>query len=151
MGEGIELCAGDRAVDLDKRSTVSVDEMAQLANAVRDVATISTSAEAAANHILLVCERLIAVCDKETANGLRGAAEDAAIEIMTACSFHDLIGQRARAVTGSLETVLAAWLKRLPEGRRSGATTSDAAIPPGSDSDERLSQDLVDALLAEEK
>jgi hypothetical protein len=113
-------------------------ELAALAGALREAEAIKTIASEAAEQILTACESLIAACEGETTDGLAGSAEAAAIEIMTACGFHDLVGQRATKLGRAIEALMADRLTQLPvEARLTEA-----------DSDQAVAQDWVDAFLA---
>ncbi len=95
----------------DNGRTVS-EEIAVLMNTLRELAAIRATAEDAAGRILASAEGLLAYADREEAK----RAEDAILSIMTACGFHDLVGQRVTKITKSLDRVLA---KRMGErGRR---------------------------------
>jgi hypothetical protein len=51
---------------------------------------------------------LLALADQEEAK----RAEDAILSIMTACGFHELVGQRVTKITKSLDRVLANRMKK---------------------------------------
>jgi chemotaxis regulatin CheY-phosphate phosphatase CheZ len=95
----------------DNGRTVS-EEITVLMNTLRELAAIRSTAEDAAGRILESAEGLLAFADKEEAK----KAEEAIMSIMTACGFHDLVGQRVTKIAKSLDKVLA---KRMGEqGRR---------------------------------
>ncbi len=95
----------------DNGRTVS-EEITVLMNTLRELAAIRATAEDAAGRILESAEGLLAFADQEEAK----KAEEAILSIMTACGFHDLVGQRVTKITKSLDRVLA---KRMGErGRR---------------------------------
>ncbi len=97
-----------------KSSSRSVsEEITVLVNTLRELAAIRSTAEDAAARILDSAEGLLAFADKEEAK----KAEDAILAIMTACGFHDLVGQRVTKITKSLDQVIA---KRLSAAGRSG-------------------------------
>ena len=64
-------------------------------NTLRELAAIRSTAEDAAGRILASAEGLLAFADKEEAK----KAEEAILSIMTACGFHDLVGQRVTKIT----------------------------------------------------
>ncbi|XSG80959.1 MAG: hypothetical protein ACPW61_07565 [Methyloligella sp. ZOD6] len=115
-------------------------EIADLVQALRDLQTIKATAADSAGLILTACERLLETLENGDEDKCRQAAEDAAIEIMTACGFEDLVGQRATHASRLIEALMAKRLQDLP------CVSSD-----DEDSSETLSQARVDALLAEEK
>ena len=84
-----------------------------LVNTLRELAAIRSTAEDAAGRILDSAEGLLAFADKEEAK----KAEDAILAIMTACGFHDLVGQRVTKITESLDKVIA---KRMNAAGKSG-------------------------------
>ena len=97
-----------------KASSRSVsEEITVLVNTLRELAAIRSTAEDAAGRILDSAEGLLAFADKEEAK----KAEDAILAIMTACGFHDLVGQRVTKITKSLDQVIA---KRLSAAGKSG-------------------------------
>jgi len=97
------------SIDRAESRTVS-DEIAVLVNTLRELAAIRSTAEDAAERILASAEGLLAFADQEEAK----RAEEAILSIMTACGFHDLVGQRVTKITQSLDRVLA---KRMGEQR----------------------------------
>jgi chemotaxis regulatin CheY-phosphate phosphatase CheZ len=88
--------------DLEGGRTVA-DEIAVLVNTLRELAAIRATAEDAAGRILDSAENLLAFADKEEAE----KAQEAIFAIMTACGFHDLVGQRVTKIAESLDRVLA--------------------------------------------
>jgi chemotaxis regulatin CheY-phosphate phosphatase CheZ len=103
-----------RAGAKHKASSRSVsEEITVLVNTLRELAAIRSTAEDAAGRILDSAEGLLAFADKEEAK----KAEDAILAIMTACGFHDLVGQRVTKITKSLDQVIA---KRLSAAGKSG-------------------------------
>jgi chemotaxis regulatin CheY-phosphate phosphatase CheZ len=82
-------------------------EITALMNTLRELAAIRSTAEDAAARILQSAEGLLAFADKEEAK----KAEDAILSIMTACGFHDLVGQRVTKITKTLDAVIATRLK----------------------------------------
>ena len=71
------------------------EEITVLVNTLRELAAIRATAEDAAGRILDSAEGLLAFADKEEAK----KAEEAILAIMTACGFHDLVGQRVTKIT----------------------------------------------------
>ena len=80
-------------------------------------------------------------------------AQDALLTIMTACGFHDLVGQRVTKITAALDAVIATRLKRSVRAGKKESTTrqrqTDKLRPngpglPGTN----LDQDTIDALMA---
>ena len=78
-----------------------------LVNTLRELAAIRSTAEDAAGRILASAEGLLAFADKEEAK----KAEEAIMSIMTACGFHDLVGQRVTKITETLDRVIATHMK----------------------------------------
>jgi hypothetical protein len=118
------------------------EEITALVNTLRELAAIRSTAEDAAGRILDSAEGLLAFADKEEAK----KAEEA---IMTACGFHDLVGQRVTKITETLDRVIATRMKRAERGRKRAAAPSsreklalDGPGLPGSGED----QAGVDAL-----
>jgi hypothetical protein len=93
--------------------TVS-EEISVLVNTLRELAAIRSTAEDAAGRILASAEGLLAFADQEEAK----KAEEAILSIMTACGFHDLVGQRVTKITASLDRVLAKRMKGAARGQR---------------------------------
>jgi chemotaxis regulatin CheY-phosphate phosphatase CheZ len=83
------------------------EEITVLVNTLRELAAIRSTAEDAAGRILDSAEGLLALADREEAK----RAEEAILSIMTACGFHDLVGQRVTKITKSLDRVLAKRMK----------------------------------------
>ena len=110
-----------RAAAKHRDSSRSVsDEITVLVNTLRELAAIRSTAEDAAGRILDSAEGLLAFADKEEAK----KAEDAILAIMTACGFHDLVGQRVTKITKSLDQVIA---KRLSAAGKSGKRAERSA------------------------
>jgi chemotaxis regulatin CheY-phosphate phosphatase CheZ len=78
-------------------------EITALLNTLRELAAIRSTAEDAAARILDSAEGLLSFADKEEAE----KAEEAILSIMTACGFHDLVGQRVTKITETLDRVIA--------------------------------------------
>ena len=64
-----------------------------------------------------MAEGLLAFADKEEAK----KAEEAILAIMTACGFHDLVGQRVTKITETLDRVIATRMKA-DKGRKGAAS-----------------------------
>ncbi len=90
-------------------------EIAVLMNTLRELAAIRSTAEDAAGRILGSAEGLLALADKEEAE----KAEEAILANMTACGFHDLVGQRVARIAESLDRVLAGRMSRPGTERKS--------------------------------
>src|SRR4029079_19429132 len=96
-----------------KASSRSVsEEITVLVNTLRELAAIRATAEDAAGRILDSAEGLLAFADKEEAK----KAEEAILAIMTACGFHDLVGQRVTKIAETLDRVIAKRLKGAGRG-----------------------------------
>ena len=80
--------------------SISVD-LAALQNTLNELAAIRSTAEDAATRILESAEGLLAGKDDAA------KAEDAILSIMTACGFHDLVGQRVAKITETLGRIIA--------------------------------------------
>lgn len=96
------------------------EEITALVNTLRELAAIRSTAEDAAERILDSAEGLLAFADKEEAK----KAEEAILAIMTACGFHDLVGQRVTKITETLDRVIATRMKRAERGRKRAAAPS---------------------------
>jgi hypothetical protein len=105
----------------DSGRTVA-EEITVLVNTLRELAAIRATAEDAASRILDSAEGLLAFADKEEAK----KAEEAILAIMTACGFHDLVGQRVTKIAETLDRVIATRIKA-EKGRKR------AAPPPSAD------------------
>jgi chemotaxis regulatin CheY-phosphate phosphatase CheZ len=97
--------AGRGATKKDGRSVSA--EITLLLNTLRELAAIRSTAEDAAGRILESAENLLAFADKEEAK----KAEETILSIMTACGFHDLVGQRVTKIAKTLDQVIATRLK----------------------------------------
>ncbi len=82
------------------------EEITALVNTLRELAAIRSTAEDAAGRILDSAEGLLAFADREEAK----KAEEAILSIMTACGFHDLVGQRVTKITETLDRMIAGRL-----------------------------------------
>jgi chemotaxis regulatin CheY-phosphate phosphatase CheZ len=103
---------------VDSGRSVS-QEITALMNTLRELAAIRSTAEDAAGRILESAEGLLAFADKEEAK----KAEEAILSIMTACGFHDLVGQRVTKITKTLDAVIATRLKGASNKARPNATS----------------------------
>jgi chemotaxis regulatin CheY-phosphate phosphatase CheZ len=119
-------------------------EITLLLNTLRELAAIRSTAEDAAARILDSAEGLLALADKEEAE----KAEEAILAIMTACGFHDLVGQRVTKITETLDCVIASRLtgEEPAQAKLSGKRGSEIALEgPGHDSAAQ-DQARIDAL-----
>jgi hypothetical protein len=102
-----------------------------LVNTLRELAAIRATAEDAAGRILDSAKNLLAFADKEEAE----KAQEAIFNIMTACGFHDLVGQRVTKIAESLDRVLArkraAGAKPLAPGVKGKARELEGPGLPG--------------------
>ncbi len=121
------------------------EEITVLVNTLRELAAIRSTAEDAAGRILDSAEGLLAFADKEEAK----KAEEAILSIMTACGFHDLVGQRVTKITESLDRVIATRLEaekgreRAAPSARKGKLTLEGPGLPGATAED---QARIDAL-----
>lgn len=132
-----------RKVRRGKTPSVSA-EITALVNTLRELAAIRATAEDAAARILDSAEGLLALADKEEAK----KAEDAILSIMTACGFHDLVGQRVTKIAETLDQVISG---RLNDGNMSSAYQRPAGISlegPALPAD-KADQAEIDALFGE--
>jgi hypothetical protein len=95
------------------------EEITGLVNTLRELAAIRATAEDAASRILDSAEGLLAFADREEAK----KAEEAILAIMTACGFHDLVGQRVTKIAETLDRVIATRMKA-EKARKRGAPPS---------------------------
>jgi chemotaxis regulatin CheY-phosphate phosphatase CheZ len=120
-----------------------------LLSTLRELAAIRSTAEDAAARILDSAEGLLALADKEEAQ----KAEEAILSIMTACGFHDLVGQRVTKIAETLDQVIATRLGdeeagQMPTTHPAGAKSKivlEGPRFPGRVSD----QAQIDALFSE--
>ena len=119
-------------------------EITLLLNTLRELAAIRSTAEDAAARILDSAEGLLALADKEEAK----KAEDAIMSIMTACGFHDLVGQRVTKITETLDQVIATRLTGEEPAARAKTRASEIELDGPSLSDARHDQAQIDALFA---
>ncbi len=126
------------------------EEITVLVNTLRELAAIRATAEDAAGRILDSAEGLLAFADKEEAK----KAEEAILSIMTACGFHDLVGQRVTKITETLDKVIATRMnaeagagvgkgkkRAVPPAKARGKsklTLEGPGIPGASDAQERV-------------
>jgi hypothetical protein len=92
-------------------------EIALLASALNQLADIRNTAEQAAGNIIASAERLL----ESPAGSTKEHSEEAALSIMTACGFHDLVGQRAATITETIDKIIAARLQRAERARKDKA------------------------------
>jgi chemotaxis regulatin CheY-phosphate phosphatase CheZ len=123
-------------------------EITLLLNTLRELAAIRSTAEDAAARILDSAEGLLALADKEEAE----KAEEAIMSIMTACGFHDLVGQRVSKITETLDCVIASRLTGAePERARaklSAETGQEITLEGPSHNSAAQDQARIDALFA---
>jgi hypothetical protein len=81
---------------------------------LRELAAIRSTAEDAAGRILASAEGLLAFADKDEAK----KAKEAIMSIMTACGFHDPVGQRVTKIAETPDRVIATRMKGADRGRR---------------------------------
>lgn len=115
-------------------------EITLLLNTLRELAAIRSTAEDAAARILDSAEGLLALADKEEAK----KAEDAILSIVTACGFHDLVGQRVTKITETLDRVIATRLTG-EEPARTASKSNIALEGPGLPGQDQAD---IDALFA---
>jgi chemotaxis regulatin CheY-phosphate phosphatase CheZ len=142
---------GGRAPMTRRESGRSVaEEITVLVNTLRELAAIRSTAEDAAERILESAEGLLAFADTEEAK----KAEEAIMSIMTACGFHDLVGQRVTKIAETLDRVIATRMKGIERGwkrpvapsrRRKEKPTLEGPGLPGND------QARIDALFGDTK
>jgi hypothetical protein len=97
------------------------EEITVLVNTLRELAAIRATAEDAASRILDSAEGLLAFADKEEAK----KAEEAILAIMTACGFHDLVGQRVTKIAETLDRVIATRMKADKSRKRATPRSKD--------------------------
>src|SRR4029079_14412915 len=91
---------GGRAPAKRRESGRSVsEEITVLVNTLRELAAIRATAEDAAGRILDSAEGVLAFGAEEEAK----KGEEAILAIMTACGFHDLVGQRVTKIAETLD------------------------------------------------
>ena len=115
-----------------------------LVNTLRELAAIRATAEDAASRILDSAEGLLAFADNEEAK----KAEEAILSIMTACGFHELVGQRVTKIAETLDRVIATRMKA-EKGRKRAAPPSKGRITlegPGLPGMSDEAQARIDAL-----
>ena len=130
-----------------RRQQTVAAEIGLLVHTLRELAAIKNTAEDAAGCILAHAEELLASADA----GEAARAQEALLSIMTACGFHDLVGQRVTKITATLDGVIAARVARTPRKtkavtprRNRRASTLEGPGLPGAS----LDQDSIDAILA---
>jgi len=143
---------GGRAPGKDQESgrTVS-EEITVLVNTLRELAAIRATAEDAAGRILDSAEGLLAFADKDEAK----KAEEAILAIMTACGFHDLVGQRVTKITETLDRVIATRMKTEAKGKKHVAPSRQkgakpALEGPGHPGASHQDQARIDALFCDD-
>jgi hypothetical protein len=68
---------------------------------------------------------------------------------MTACGFHDLVGQRVTKITETLDCVIASRLEKPARPQASGMRGSEIALEGPSHNSAAQDQARIDALFAE--
>lgn len=124
------------------------EEITVLVNTLRELAAIRSTAEDAAGRILDSAEGLLAFADKEEAK----KAQEAILAIMTACGFHDLVGQRVTKITETLDRVIATRLKADRGRKGSGSPSSKQRLAlegAGLSGDSHADQARIDALFGD--
>lgn len=117
---------GGRTTAKRRKSGRSVcEEITVLVNTLRELAAIRSTAEDAAGRILDSAEGLLAFADKDEAK----KAKEAILAIMTACGFHDLVGQRVAKITETLDKVIATRMKTAAKGRKRAEARSERKEP----------------------
>jgi len=119
-------------------------EITLLLNTLRELAAIRSTAEDAAARILDSAEGLLALADKEEAE----KAEEAILAIMTACGFHDLVGQRVTKITETLDCVIASRLTGEKPAQLSAKEGAAIALEGPSHDSAAQDQAQIDALFA---
>lgn len=136
------------AIGEESGRTVS-EEITVLVNTLRELAAIRATAEDAAGRILDSAEGLLAFADKEEAK----KAEEAILAIMTACGFHDLVGQRVTKIAESLDRVIATRMRGAQRERKRLASAPTAKRPalegPGLAGVSDQEQARIDALFGD--
>lgn len=120
-------------------------EITALVNTLRELAAIRATAEDAASRILDSAEGLLALADKEEAK----KAEAAILSIMTACGFHDLVGQRVTKITQTLDQVIAGRLNDDDTPGQSQTPQSEIALEGPALPPSKADQAQIDALFSE--
>jgi len=134
---------GQKACDCGSHSVAA--EITALVNTLRELAAIRATAEDAASRILDSAEGLLALADKEEAK----KAEDAILSIMTACGFHDLVGQRVTKITQTLDQVIAGRLNEDDAPGPSQKPQSEIALEGPALPAGKADQAQIDALFSE--
>ena len=109
-----------------RRQQTVAAEIGLLVHTLRELAAIKNTAEDAAGCILAHAEELLASADA----GEAARAQEALLSIMTACGFHDLVGQRVTKITATLDGVIASRVARTPRGTKTSRRAATAALPP---------------------
>jgi len=134
-----------KAVHGDNDHSVTA-EITLLLNTLRELAAIRSTAEDAAARILDSAEGLLSLADKEEAEKAQGAI----LEIMTACGFHDLVGQRVTKITETLDCVIANRLTgEEPVRAKTSAKTGSEITLEGPSHSTVQDQARIDALFRE--
>jgi len=122
-------------------------QIAGLSEALRELAAIRNTTEEAATQILGCAEDLLALSTKTKPE----TAQETVLSIMTACGFHDLVGQRVSKIGETLDRVIAEARgdvepTRMPSSSHTGSDiVLEGPALPGAG----LDQAQIDALTAE--
>jgi chemotaxis regulatin CheY-phosphate phosphatase CheZ len=120
-------------------------EIMLLASALNELADIRNTAEQAAGNIIASAERLLA----PPAGAANGHSEEAALSIMTACGFHDLVGQRTAAITETIDQIIAARMQRTERARKEKAPREKRKAALMLSGPGKSNQAHIDALFAD--
>jgi len=145
-GKAAKRRGGRRAEIVSRETNRSVsEEITLLVNTLRELAAIRATAEDAAGRILDSAENLLAFADKDEAK----KAEETILSIMTACGFHDLVGQRVTKIAESLDRIIAARTQATGASSRicpPARTKFPALDGPGLPGTSEEAQTHIDAL-----
>jgi chemotaxis regulatin CheY-phosphate phosphatase CheZ len=103
-----------------RMSQAAAAEIAMLAKALNELAAIRSTAEQAAGNILTCAEDLMAAPHAES--GSRAEMDQRVADIIAACGFHDLVGQRVAKIAETLDKIMAVKLTREPRSRKPAGT-----------------------------
>lgn len=121
------------------------DEITMLAMALNELAAIRNTAEQAAGNIIASAERLLEAPD----DSRNGRSEEAALSIMTACGFHDLVGQRTATITETIDKIIAARLQRTERARKEKAPRDKRKAALMLSGPSKSDQARIDAVFAD--
>jgi chemotaxis regulatin CheY-phosphate phosphatase CheZ len=132
-------------VKSERRRGALDDEITLLAAALNELADIRNTAEQAAGNIIASAERLL---DKPGSNAAQ-RSEEAALSIMTACGFHDLVGQRTAAISETIDKIIAARLQRDERARKQSGQRDKRKSALMLSGPGKSDQDRIDAVFAD--